>query len=151
VPTLTVIPGDPEDPPVTALLHASHALMESLFPSEANNYLSIDALLAPNIRFFKGCMNEEPKGCGALKIDATYGELKSMFVAEDARGTGLADAILERLEEEARTHNLTLLKLETGTLLHAAHKLYARHGYRLCSHFGTYLDTEYSLYMEKDL
>ena len=34
----------PKHPQATALLHASHALMQSLFPPEDNFYLEIDDL-----------------------------------------------------------------------------------------------------------
>ena len=43
--SLAVRAGTPAE--ARALLEASHALMESLFPSESNHYLSIEALAAP--------------------------------------------------------------------------------------------------------
>ena len=143
--------GDPRDPVVTSLLLESHALMERLFPAESNNFLSVDALCEPNIRFFVGLIKGQTKGVGALSLKTNYGELKSMFVSEDARGSGLADVILDRIKTEARANGLAKLMLETGTLLYAAHAFYRRNGYQQCGHFGDYLDTPYSLYMEKVL
>jgi putative acetyltransferase len=143
--------GDPRDPQVTALLQASHALMESLFPPEDNHYLSIDALCVPEIHFFVAREDETILGCGSVKQMETYGELKSMFTSEAARGKGAASAILDHIEAHARGLGLTELKLETGNVLHAAHKLYAKHGFVLCGPFGDYDLNESSIFMEKPL
>lgn len=149
--TLIIEPGDPRDPQATALLQASHALMESLFPSEDNHFLSIDALCAPDIHFFIAREGDTTLGCAAIANKGEYGEVKSMFVSEAARGKGAADALMRQLEDHARTLKLPALKLETGNLLYAAHKLYKRHGFSLCGPFGDYAEYESSLYMEKNL
>lgn len=144
-----VIAANPRAPGAAALLRASHALMQSLFPPEENFYLDIDALAAPDIRFFAAVAGETCLGTGALALRGGYGEVKSMFVDEAARGRGVADAILERIEDEARRHGLAALKLETGNVLHAAHRLYARHGFTACGPFGDYPDSASSIFMEK--
>ncbi|SHF31351.1 putative acetyltransferase [Litoreibacter ascidiaceicola] len=143
--------GDPRDPQVTALLQASHALMESLFPPEENNYLSIDALCAPEVHFFVARDGETLLGCGAVKHMGTYGELKSMFTAGAARGKGAASAILDHIVKHTRALGLTALKLETGKGLDAAHRLYAKHGFTPCGPFGDYEANKTSLFMEKPL
>jgi putative acetyltransferase len=143
--------GDPRAPHATALLRASHALMESLFPSEANHYLSVDALVSPDIHFMIARRETVTLGCGALAVKNGYGELKSFFVEEASRGQGIADALLRTLEDKARELDLPMLKLETGSLLHAAHKVYARHGFAACRPFGDYVESEFSLFMEKPL
>lgn len=143
--------GDPHHPQATALLRASHALMESLFPPEDNFYLDIDQLTAPNIRFFVARQGPDIIGTAALALKGNYAEVKSMFVAEAARGTGTADALLRALEDEARANAIPILKLETGNVLHAAHKLYRRHGFTDCGVFGDYVDAKSSIFMEKPL
>lgn len=140
---------DPRDPQATALLQASHALMESLFPSEANHYLSVDALLSPDIHFMIARRDTVTLGCGALAVKNGYGELKSFFVEDASRGQGIADALLRALEDKARALGLPVVRLETGSLLHAAHKVYARHGFTGCGPFGDYAASEFSLFMEK--
>lgn len=148
---IIVEPADPRHPQATALLQASHALMEQLFPPEDNHYLSIDALCVPEIAFFIAREGATALGTGALKNHITYGEIKSMFVAETARGRGIADALLRALEDHARSLKLPSLKLETGNLLHSAHRLYARHGFAPCPPFGDYAANDTSLFMEKSL
>jgi putative acetyltransferase len=148
---IIVAPTSPKDPQASALLRASHALMQSLFPPEENFSLDIDALCADDIRFFAARIDGTLVGTGALALKEGYGEVKSMFVDEAARGKGVADAILRQIEDEARAHDLPVLRLETGNVLHAAHKLYARHGYVACGPFGTYHAAPSSVFMEKAL
>ncbi|PIV80206.1 MAG: GNAT family N-acetyltransferase [Rhodobacteraceae bacterium CG17_big_fil_post_rev_8_21_14_2_50_63_15] len=149
--SVAVARDDPRDPGATALLRASHALMESLFPPEENFHLDIDALCAPDIRFFTARAAGSVLGTGALAIRDGYGEVKSMFVDEAARGRGVAEAILRRIEDEARTLALPCLRLETGISLHAALRLYRRHGFEHCRAFGDYPDSASSIFMEKPL
>jgi len=148
---LIVEQGDPRAPQATALLQASHALMERLFPPEDNHYLSIDALCTPEIRFFIAREGDTVLGCAALANKGDYGEMKSMFVSEDARGKGVADALIRQLEDYARELDLPVIRLETGDLLHTAHRLYERHGFVKCAPFGDYVANKTSVFMEKRL
>ena len=140
---------DPHHPQATALLKQSHALMESLFPPEDNFYLDIDDLTDPSIFFFTATRGDTICGTGALAIKDGYGEVKSMFVAEDARGKGVAAALLRQIEDQARECGLPMLKLETGDILHDAHRVYARHGFVACGVFGDYANAGSSIFMEK--
>ena len=149
--SLTVERGDPRDPDASALLKQSHALMERLFPPEDNFYLDIDALCAPHIAFFVARKGDETVGTAALADKGTYGEVKSMFVDDTARGLGAGAALLARVEAEARLRGLSALMLETGNVLHAAHRLYARAGFTECGPFGDYPEANSSLFMEKRL
>ncbi|SHG87579.1 GNAT family N-acetyltransferase [Cognatishimia maritima] len=148
---ITVTRGDPRAPEATALLQQSHALMQELFDPEDNHFLEIDALCAPHIHFFVGHTFGKIMGCAALANMGDYGEIKSMFVDPDARGTGLADALMSALIEDAEAQGLPVLKLETGDLLKAAHRLYARQGFMECEPFGDYTANKSSIFMTKTL
>lgn len=148
---LVVEPGDPAAPGATALLRASHALMQKSFPAEENHHLSPEALGEPDITFYVARIGDQTLGTGALKLADGYGELKSMFVAEDARGKGIAAAILRQIEDQARALGLPLLMLETGDTLDAAHRLYERHGFARCGPFGDYKPNKTSVFMHKHL
>ena len=149
--TILVEPGDPRDAQTTALLQASHALMQSLFSPEENHYLSIDALCEPEIHFFIAREGQDILGTGALAEHRDYGEIKAMFVAPRARGRGVGDAILRKLEDYARLLGLPILRLETGAGLDASHRLYRRHGFQIRGPFGEYKANTTSLFMEKPL
>lgn len=149
--SVTVLPGDPREAGATRLLTESHALMQALFPPEDNFYLSIDDLCAPDIRFFVARDWDEVLGTGALALRDGYGEVKSMFTAPQARGRGVAALILTRIEAEARAEGLPWLRLETGNVLHEAHRLYARAGFTPCGRFGDYPEAPSSVFLEKRL
>ncbi len=150
-----IAPADPRAPETSALLSQSRALMAALFPAEANHYLDDDALAAPDVRFFAARVAGRTDGCAALALradaDGPYGEVKSMFVAPAARGAGIGGALLDRIEAEARALGLAVLRLESGDRLHAAHRLYAAHGFAPRGPFGAYADGPHSLFMEKRL
>lgn len=142
--------ADPTLPEARVLLQASHDLMGSLFPAEANHFLSVEKLVAPHIVFLLARDEATALGCAAIANMGGYGEIKSMFVAEAARGRGVAKGLMLRLVDEARVQGLPRLMSETGTGLDAAHRLYARHGFVDCGAFGTYeADAPYSRYMER--
>lgn len=148
---VTVLPGDPRDPQATALLHQSHALMQALFDPEDNHYLEIDALCVPSIRFFVARDGNETLGCAALANKGDYGEIKSMFVAPEARGRGIAHKLMQRLIDEARAQGLPQIKLETGDKLVEAVALYRAHGFKTCGPFGDYQHSRTSIFMTRSL
>lgn len=143
--------ADPRAPGPRALLEASHALMLATFPPEENYFLDIDELCAPGIHFFAAREDERVLGTGALAVKDGYGEVKSMFTGPEARGRGVAAALLRQIEDEARALGLPLLRLETGEDLAAAVRLYERHGFVRCGIFGDYEPNTTSVYMEKPL
>ncbi|HET6505042.1 MAG TPA: GNAT family N-acetyltransferase [Amycolatopsis sp.] len=78
-------------------------------------------------------------GCGALRLlDAAAAEIKRMYVVPEARGGGVATAVLRELETHARRRGLTTLKLETGPAQPDAIRFYEREGYRPIENFGPY-------------
>jgi len=146
-----IVPASPLDPEVTRLIHASHALMDSLFPAESNHHLAPEELAAPGIHFFAARRDGRTIGCGAVAEKDGYGEIKSVFVDPEARGSGAADAIMRMLEDHARKLKLPLLRLETGDRLHAARRLYARMGFEERGPYGDYREDPLSVFMEKRL
>ena len=148
---IVVEPANPKADGPAALLAQSHALMGQLFPADARHYLDLDALCADHIRFFAARDGQDVVGTGALAIFDGYGEVKSMFTDERARGKGVAAAVLRMLEDTARHEGLPLLRLETGTGLDAAHRLYERFGFIQRGPFGSYASSPYSLFYEKPL
>lgn len=149
--TITIEIGDPRDPQAIRLLEASHELMQSLYPAESNHALSVEDLCTPDIKFYIAKEGDKILGCVALALKNNYGEIKSMFVGADGRGKGIADRLVETLEAAVRDQGFTSIKLETGSELKAACKLYEKHGFQYCGPFGDYPDDPLSLFMEKAL
>lgn len=148
---LAVIQSDPQQPQVTALLEASHALMRALFAAEDNHFLEISELREDHIQFFAAWEGETALGCVALANFGDYGEVKSMFVSPSARGKGVGAKLIDHLETCARAAGLSDLKLETGYTLHEAHRLYERAGFQKCAAFGDYAESPASVFMQKTL
>ena len=148
---IVVARGDPREPGAAALLRESHALMMKLFPAEANHHLSIDSLCGSDITFLTATRSGSVLGTGALADRKVYGEVKSVFVASDARGAGIGAAILAALEAEACARSFSCLRLETGPGLDAAIRLYRRAGFSIRGPFGSYRDDPLSIFMEKSL
>jgi putative acetyltransferase len=139
-------------PGIRALLEQSWALSDSLYPAESNHQLDEDALDQPGIAFLVARRGGAALGCGALKrVDATYGEMKSVFVDPAARGLGIARSLLAAIEAEARAQGLACIRLETGTRQPEAIGLYAATGFRRIPPFGNYRDDLLSIFMEKTL
>jgi GNAT superfamily N-acetyltransferase len=92
----------------------------------------------------------EPVGCGGLRtLDTEHGEIKRMYVAPAARGSGVAVALLRRLEADARALGWKRLVLETGERQPDAMRFYEREGYRSIPPFGYYVGSSLSRCYEK--
>ena len=149
--------------PSTAPTAEVRTLVAELEAALAANYaphqrhgLKLDAIFQPHIRFFVARLGHEPAGCGGIAFLDGFAELKRMYVRQALRGRGVAPAILARLEAEARAAGYDIVRLETGTLQHAAMRFYERSGYAVCGAFGDYARmapaaVETSVFMEKPI
>ena len=109
------IPLDPDDP----------ALWET------------DDMQMPGGLFLLARLDGRLAGCGGVrKFDATTGEIKRVWVASNARGKGVARALMDRLEDEAAARGFKRLLLDTNGTLHEARAMYARRGYREISRYN---------------
>lgn len=142
----------PDQPDVKRLLEAGDAFSAALYPPESNHMLDVAALLDPAVTFLVARRNGVAVGCGALvRKPGGYAEIKRMFVAEMARGHGIARRLLEELEAIARDERLSALKLETGIYQPAALGLYRSAGFQNVEPFGEYRADPLSIFMEKPL
>jgi len=148
---LTIELANPLDPGPRVLLEQSHALMLELFEPAENHFLGFDALCAPSVHFVAARDGATVLATGAVVAMDGYAEIKSMFTGPDARGRGVAEAILRALEDHARGLDIPLLRLETGKTLAAAIRLYERSGFCRCGAFGGYTANGASVFMEKAL
>jgi putative acetyltransferase len=102
--------------------------------------------------FYVAYVDGDPSACGGMRaIDAEHGEIKRMYVKPERRGSGLAQAILLELEDDARVRGWTRVVLETGTKQPDAVRLYEREGYHPIPLFGDYIGEPTSLCFEKVL
>ncbi len=151
VPVISVVTASPLDAGPRALLAASHAYLQCLYPPEHTYFLDITALTAPHITFLLALEDKSPRGCAAVADMNGYAEIKSMFVTPEARGTGIGAALLQAIEAVATARATRVLRLETGDTLYPAHRLYARRGFTIRGPFGDYAEGPHSVFMEKRL
>jgi putative acetyltransferase len=123
---------------VRALIGELDQVLSEGYPPEQRHGLSVDAIFESNIHFFMARLGANAVGCGGVALFPDFAEVKRMYVRQAARGRGVADAVLARIEAETRGAGLTMLRLETGSTQVAAMRLYARAGFRPCTAFGTY-------------
>ena len=82
----------------------------------------------------------QPVGCGALRrIDDETVEVKRMYVAPEARRTGIAWQILAELERLAAGFGYRMIILEAGSFQPEAIALYRAADYRATPSYGRYV------------
>ena len=123
---------------VRLLIGELEAVLSAEYPPQQRHGLALDAIFQPHIRFFLARRQGVAVGCGGVALFPDYAEVKRMYVRPSARGQGVAEAILSRLEQEARDAGRSVLRLETGDRQFAAMRLYIRAGFRECPAFGDY-------------
>jgi pimeloyl-ACP methyl ester carboxylesterase/GNAT superfamily N-acetyltransferase len=84
----------------------------------------------PDGRWLVAYRNGRAVGCGGLKrIDDQNAEIKRIYVTPDARASGVARALLTRLEQAAREAGYESIRLDTGPKQQASVKLFSSSGY----------------------
>jgi DNA-binding MarR family transcriptional regulator/GNAT superfamily N-acetyltransferase len=132
---------DPASPEARACMAAYFAELGERFDGGFDPGASLPAtdadLAQPSGLLLLARLHGEPVGCGALKFHGTEpAELKRMWVANRARGLGLGRRLLAELENQARRHGVTVVRLETNQALTEAITLYRSAGYAEVSAFS---------------
>ena len=146
----TIEPDDPRRDDVRALLERHLAFAREVTPPEDVHALDLDGLLRPEITFLSLREEGAVLGVGALKeLDGRHGEIKSMHTAAEARGRGVARALLEHLLALATARGYRRVSLETGAMeaFAPARALYTGAGFVPCGAFGDYVESRNSAYL----
>ncbi|KAF1711850.1 bifunctional helix-turn-helix transcriptional regulator/GNAT family N-acetyltransferase [Pseudoxanthomonas sacheonensis] len=132
---VTIEPADPASADARMCIEAYFSELEERFETGFDPARTVSAdpeeLMPPAGRFLIARLDGRPVGCGGLKTTGPkLGEIKRMWVAPDARGLGIAQRLLDAMEEQAVRMGLDTLQLDTNRALTEARALYARNGYR---------------------
>jgi GNAT superfamily N-acetyltransferase len=96
-----------------------------------------DELSPPHGAFVVGFEDGVAVCCGGLKrLPDGACEIKKMFVVADARGRGVARALLDELERLARKLGYAVARLDTGPRQPRARRMYERAGYAEIANFN---------------
>jgi putative acetyltransferase len=123
---------------VRSLIAELEDTLAAEYPPEQRHGLAIDSIFQPHVQFFVARVDGTAVGCAGVALFADLAEVKRMYVRPAARGRGIADALLARIETVARDAGLARLCLETGDRQLAAIRVYGRAGFSRCAAFGDY-------------
>jgi putative acetyltransferase len=154
--SLTIERAVEATPEVHDLIGELNEVLVAAYEAHQRHGLSIEELFEPNVRFFLARLDGLAVGCGGVAVFDDYAEVKRMYTRPAVRGRGVAKALLQRIEDEARRAGKSVLRLETGTYQQEAIGLYQRIGFRSRGPFGPYAaiparNIETSLFFEKEL
>ncbi len=145
--TLNII--SPSEPEVQDLIIKLNTFNLSLYSPEDCHLESPEQLTKNKAAMVGAYLGGRLTGMGALKQMDGYAEVKRMFVDSEQRGKGIAEKILQALEEIAAKNGNSIVRLETGSKHTAAIKFYTRMGYYRITQFGDYPINHVSVLMEK--
>jgi len=148
-----VAPVHASEPDVRALANAlTEELAESGYTPEQTFGYSTERLEQTGVHLVGAGIDGHLVGIAGIEIDSGgFAELKRFYVLPAARGTGVADALIEALLAYAIDRNVGTLRLETGDRQHAALTFYRRHGFRDIPRFGPYIKSATSICLQRDL
>ena len=136
--SLEVIKVEAPTDEVRLLIGELDTELNANYSAEQRHGFNISRLFQPGISFFVARMDGNPSGCGGVAFADGSAEVKRMYVRPIFRGCNVAQAILARLEQEARSQGFKRLVLETGDAQTAAMRFYQRQGFTRCEAFGEY-------------
>lgn len=141
---------------VIGLITELDAALEGPYTEDQRHALPVELLFQPNICFFLMRLDGVAVACGGVAFYDGYAEIKRMFSRTSVRRLGMATALLQRLEEEARAVGATILRIETGVYQREAVRFYEGAGFYRRGPFGPYAEMpsqaiETSLFYEKSL
>lgn len=130
---LEFVTVDPQAVDAIACLRAYYAELNRRFPQGFDVALSsdpdADSMRPPRGAFILARQGARMVACGGLKGHGTWGEVKRVWVADEMRGQGLARRLMTRIEDEARSLGMGVLRLDTNTALPEAVAMYRRFGW----------------------
>lgn len=138
---ISIEPTPPSHPAARAAVAAYFAELAARFDTgfEADHTLPLtdEALSPPSGLMVLARLHDDAVGVGGLKLlPGGVGEIKRVWVAPAARGTGLGRRLLADLETRARDHGCTRVRLDTNRTLTEAIALYRTSGYREVAAFN---------------
>jgi GNAT superfamily N-acetyltransferase len=139
-PGVVIAPTPFDDPAARALVGALlQDLAERYGEEDGAPSTTAGQFAEPAGVFLLAHLDGAPVACGGIRrVAAEVAEIKRMYVVPEARGQGIARALLAALEDAARARGYATLRLETGLSQPEAIELYTSSGYEPTEPFGYY-------------
>ena len=132
------------------LMHELDAVIGERYPGLPVNGLE-PAFEAEGGFFVIAYADGAPVAIGALRAEGDAAEVKRMYVRAAHRRRGIAWAVLDRLEAEAKRRGFRRMILETGIHQPEAIALYETAGWTRIPPYGIYVDEPVSVCFGKEL
>ena len=117
------------------------AEIDRLYGNEISTMPDLTRMDQPGAEFVIARLDRHAVGCAAIRpLTGRIAEVKRMYVRPQARGAGVARALMHQLHQLAREAGFNEIWLETGLLQPAAIRLYESLGYTRIAAFGDYMD-----------
>jgi len=125
---------EPFDTPASTALVADYvAEIKAMYPEwtpDVPPRMNARDVEPPHGRWLIAHLDGRAVGCAGLKrLDERTGEIKRIYVAPDARGAGVARALIAGLEAAARDAGYDTVRLDTGAKQEASVALFRSAGY----------------------
>ena len=149
-------------PAAQALVAAAQAEIATRYGGPDENPIEAVEFDPPEGCFLVAYRQGEAIACGGWRtlshfvpegseVAEDVAEIKRMYAAPAARGTGAAAALLRALEDSAREHGMHRIVLETGQRQPEAIRFYAKNGYDRIPNYGFYKDEPDCVSFGRDL
>jgi GNAT superfamily N-acetyltransferase len=149
--SIRIIKTTSENPDFVSLIATLDQSLWERYPELKNNYWGNNIIeLNPNVVIIYS--GGKPVACGCFKkYDKNAIEIKRMFVSPETRGLGLAQKILQELEQWAQKLGYSVSILETLYKQKEAISLYQKVGYGIVANYEPYVGLENSICMKKQI
>ena len=149
--TLKIIETTSENLDFNILIAALDKSLWERYPELETNYWG-NNVLELNSNVVVIYLENKAVACGCFKkYDTNTIEIKRMFVSPEARGMGLAQTMLRKLECWAHDLGFSSAVLETLNKQKEAIALYQKTGYKLVDNYEPYVGLENSICMRKQI
>jgi GNAT superfamily N-acetyltransferase len=148
---IKIVKTTSENPDFLSLIKTFDAYLWDRYPELKTNYWG-NNIIELNKNVVVIYLDEKPVACGCFKkYDHNTIEIKRMFVASEARGLGLAQKVLQKLELWAKELDFSVSILETLYKQQEAISLYQKVGYTIVDNYEPYVGLENSICMRKQI
>jgi GNAT superfamily N-acetyltransferase len=149
--SIRIVKTTSENPDFLSLIKTFDAYLWERYPELKNNYWGNNIIeLNPNVIVIH--LNDKPVACGCFKkYNQNTIEIKRMFVSPEARGLGLAQRILQELEQWSLELGYSISILETLHKQKEAISLYQKVGYAIVANYEPYVGLKNSICMRKQI
>ncbi|MEM1451401.1 MAG: GNAT family N-acetyltransferase [Planctomycetota bacterium] len=123
-------------------------------PPESVHAVAPDEVRDEDVRYWLARVDGRAIGCIGLRaIEPGHGEIKTLHVRPEARGSGVGARLVNGLLAIARDEGVSRVSLETGGSdgFAPARALYRRLGFAPCAAFGPYAGDPFSYCMTREI